>query len=106
MSYKKQPPEMEKTTLYKYIKLACLWVLLAGCITPISLKKENSSTPSSYETSNAGSAHRLDTVNIADVSWKAYFDDDNLVALIDTALRKNQELNIILQEINISKNEI
>lgn len=47
-----------------------------------------------------------DTVNIGKVNWKAFFADKNLVALIDTALENNQELNIMMQEIYISKNEV
>lgn len=38
--------------------------------------------------------------------WKEYFKDEALQALIDTALVHNQELNIVLQEIAISKNEV
>ena len=41
-----------------------------------------------------------------ELQWKNYFTDQNLQALIDTALVNNQELNITLQEIEISKNEI
>lgn len=47
-----------------------------------------------------------DTTGIGDIKWRSYFDDPNLVALIDTALKNNQELNIIQQEIEIRKNEI
>lgn len=47
-----------------------------------------------------------DSMNIADVSWRAYFKDPNLEALIDSALQNNQELNILLQEIQVSQNEV
>src|SRR5687767_4500531 len=97
---------MEKRILNKSIVLIGLLALLGGCITHVSLKKENNSTPASYETSNVVLPGRTDSVNIAKINWKKYFDDENLIALIDTALRKNQELNITLQEIEISKNEI
>ena len=40
------------------------------------------------------------------LNWHQYFTDPHLTALIDTALRHNQELNVVLQEIEISKNEI
>jgi outer membrane protein, multidrug efflux system len=97
---------MEKRILDKSIVLIGLWALLAGCVTPVSLKKENNSTPAIYETSNAALTTSVDSVNIAKLDWKEYFEDENLIALIDTAIGKNQELNITLQEINISKNEI
>jgi len=48
----------------------------------------------------------VDSTNMADWNWKKLFTDPNLVALIDTALIRNQELNIILQEIDVAKNEV
>ncbi len=42
----------------------------------------------------------------AKISWKDYFQDPNLTALIDTALQNNQEMSILEQEIAISQNEI
>lgn len=46
-----------------------------------------------------------DSTNTVQQDWKSYFSDDVLIALIDSALKNNQELNIIIQEIEISKNE-
>lgn len=40
------------------------------------------------------------------VNWRSYFTDPNLVSLIDSALVNNQELNSILQEIAMIKNEV
>ncbi len=48
----------------------------------------------------------LDSVSLADIDWHTYFDDARLIALIDTALQNNQELNIVLQEMVISQNEV
>lgn len=50
-----------------------------------------------------GSADSLDQKQL---DWRNYFKDRNLVALIDTALLNNQSYNIILQEIQLEKNEI
>ena len=47
-----------------------------------------------------------DTLNTANVDWENYFNDPYLIALIDTALLNNQELNILAQEIAVSNNEI
>lgn len=91
---------MKRRMKYKWCALICFSLLLSGCITPKSpVRTENRSVPLSYNTSN-------DSTNIARLNWKQYFDDENLIALIDTALKKNQELNITLQEIEISRNEI
>lgn len=71
-----------------------------ACKTPsLTQKVENKNLPVSYNDSQ-------DTVNMAKMIWKEYFTDPYLDALIDTALQNNQELNITLQEIEISRNEI
>src|SRR6218665_1592046 len=62
-----------------------------------------SNIPASYSSSQ-GSTN--DTTTIATQTWREYFADPNLVALIDSALNNNQELNIILQEIQITNNEV
>lgn len=78
--------------------LSILW--LGACKTPaITAKSESNATPGSF----VGSS---DTLSVARVNWREYFMDPNLIALIDTALHNNQELNIMLQEIDMSKNEV
>jgi NodT family efflux transporter outer membrane factor (OMF) lipoprotein len=72
-----------------------------GCTPPqYAVKHENKTVPEQY------GAMIKDTLNSANVNWRAYFADDTLAALIDTALHNNQELNIMLQEIEIGNNEI
>lgn len=46
-----------------------------------------------------------DSTSLADIKWRDYFADANLAALIDSALKNNQELNITLQEIEVARNE-
>jgi len=72
-----------------------------GCVPSLVKKTENKKTPASYATNSQDS-----TNNTAKVKWKDFFKDDNLRALVDSALKRNQELNIILQEINIAQNEV
>lgn len=62
-------------------------------------KTENRNVPQSFNDSR-------DTLNMASMPWHTIFTDQNLVRLIDTALQRNQELNITLQEIEIAKNDI
>ncbi len=67
---------------------------------PYQVKKsENKNLPAAY-------AQGGDTTNVVSRPWKSFVTDSNLVALIDTALKNNQELNIFLQEINIAKNDV
>ena len=72
----------------------------AACKVPSVVgKTENTTLPQSF-------TDNRDTANSGSLPWRTFFTDENLVALIDTALANNQELNILMQEINISKNEI
>ncbi len=86
--------------LVKYILFVGCMGWLASCKVPaLSTKQENKNVPSGYNNST-------DTTNLADIKWKEYFNDPYLSSLIDTALLNNQELNITLHEIEMSKNEI
>jgi len=69
----------------------------------VDIREENKTLPESY-VSNSNAVK--DTTNSAALKWRDYFTDEHLVALIDTALNNNQELNIIRQEIEMSRNEI
>ncbi|UUC43911.1 TolC family protein [Flavobacterium cerinum] len=87
---------------YIGISVSCLFLTVAGCKAPATLgRSENKNVPAAY---NATAAQ--DTVNTGKMKWKNYFTDQYLTALIDTALVHNQELNVTLQEIEISRNEI
>ena len=91
---------MSTIIIHRSIALIFIVPLLWGCKTPDNaIKTESKSIPASYYNSQ-------DTTNTAKINWKHYFSDPNLIALIDSALKNNQELNITLQEIEISKNEI
>lgn len=88
-----------KTTA-KYLMLLTSIAWLAACKVPaIVSKQENKNVPSGFNNST-------DTSNSASIPWRTYFNDAYLTALIDTALRNNQELNIALREIEMSNNEV
>jgi NodT family efflux transporter outer membrane factor (OMF) lipoprotein len=74
-------------------------IWLSACAPAVTQRTENKTVPQAFNTST-------DTTNIAKLSWRDFFDDPYLNALIDTALRNNQELNIALQEIEIARNEV
>lgn len=90
------------TRILKYAALGLMALIINACnLKPLVQKTENSSVPDTYTTTNTA-----DSNNSADIKWKDFFNDPYLVALIDTALSNNQELNIILQDINIANNEV
>lgn len=91
---------MLRNRVYKYMGLACISLVYASCNVPHMIgKTENKTTPAAYNDAQ-------DSLNAAKIKWDSYFTDPYLVALIDTALKNNQELNITLQEIEISRNEV
>ncbi len=91
---------MKKINTFNYCIFIISIIGFGACKIPaVTMRQENTTTPLSYNNSS-------DTLNSATVQWRNYFKDPNLIALIDTALKNNQELNILIQEIQTSKNEI
>ncbi len=91
---------MENKTIIKYIAIVLLLLPIAACkLFKEPIKTESKTVPAMY-----GAV--ADSTNMAARKWRNYFTDPNLVALIDTALKNNQELNITMQEIDIARNEI
>ncbi len=91
---------MKIKILYKALLTSLLFTLFS-CRIPNYMVRTNSLTlPKTYENQSP------DTINTVQTNWRQYFQDKSLETLIDTALKNNQELNILLQEIEISKNEI
>lgn len=85
----------------KYIAGALLLlVLIGGCKSSVVLRDENRTVPSSF---HGGPA---DSTNSADINWRKIFSDPYLIALIDTALKNNQELNVTMMEIEVSKQDV
>ena len=86
--------------IYKYLGVVLIPLLLAACGVPkVAQKSVSNILPNTYGTST-------DTLNSASIKWREYFNDPYLVALIDTALSNNQELKILLQEIEVTRNEV
>lgn len=75
--------------------------LATACAPTITNRDASRATPAGYNGSRT-----QDTANIANQSWQAYFADSNLTSLIGLALKNNQELNVTLQEIEVSRQEI
>lgn len=77
-------------------------ITLAACNAPNTLQKQERKTVSASYTS----VQAADSTNSGKLLWRSYFSDPYLTTLIDSAFKNNQELNITLQEIEISRNEI
>ncbi|NDC41198.1 MAG: efflux transporter outer membrane subunit [Chitinophagia bacterium] len=92
---------MLKKNRIVYIAVCSIGLLAGGCKVPTLLEKKTTlQTPATFNGTNG------DSTTAASMNWKEYFGDPYLTALIDTALRNNQELNMTLQEIEIARNEV
>ncbi len=90
-----------KKRLGNWLIIAGLAVTIAGCKDlKLVTKTENTYTPANYQGS------QQDTLNSAKTHWNEFFKDPYLISLVDTALKNNQELNIMMQEITIAKAEV
>ena len=85
---------------YKIVVTALICFFFTSCkmLAPVP-DIEKQPVPESFAVSK-------DTVNAAQIKWKAYFKDKNLSNLIDIALKNNIELAITLQEIEIARNDV
>ncbi len=89
-----------KKTIQIWTGITYIALVFSACKSlNINQKNENTAVPESYQNSK-------DTLNSAQLKWNEYFKDENLAVLIDSALANNQELNITIQEIQISQNEV
>jgi len=75
-------------------------LVLSSCVPSQVIREENKVVPENFNNQS------VDTVSTANVQWRTFFSDPSLISLIDTALSNNQELNIMLQQVAISKNNI
>ncbi|WP_433895148.1 TolC family protein [Sphingobacterium mizutaii] len=95
--------ENKKYNYFNWVAVGFLALSISSCKVPqATQKKENKVMPTAFVDSLASQ----DTTNSGNVKWREFFTDSNLISLIDTALKNNQELNITLQELEIAKNDI
>ncbi|MFH6934746.1 TolC family protein [Flavobacterium sp. FlaQc-30] len=96
---------MYKFKSYQYGIALAICLTVAGCKAPAPEAAITTSTPVPESFGTTAPTQDANN-NTAALAWKDYFKDQNLVDLIDVALKNNQELNITLQEIEIAKNDI
>jgi NodT family efflux transporter outer membrane factor (OMF) lipoprotein len=91
---------MNRYNKYPILIIACSSLFFNSCKTPALIKApEVKEVPASY-------AGNTDTLNSGMIQWRTFFSDKYLQALIDTALKNNQELAITLQDIEMARNDI
>ncbi|WP_276479834.1 TolC family protein [Paraflavitalea pollutisoli] len=91
---------MFNSRIYPVLVAAGFFLAVASCKAPaVTIREANKTVPTAFD-------NKQDTTNTAAIDWRNYFTDKNLLKLIDTALKNNQELMITLQEIEIARNDI
>jgi outer membrane protein, multidrug efflux system len=84
----------------KYIAAIGLCIVYVSCKLPVPIQVPTlKSAPAAYATST-------DTTNSADMKWQEFFNDPNLITLIDTAINNNPEMLMLLQDIEMANNKI
>lgn len=90
---------MFKIISHKYTGVVLVLMIISACAPKVTTITPTQKLPENFNGTD-------NNENSATINWKEFFNDQYLIALIDTALSNNQELNIILQEISMTNNEI
>ena len=85
---------------FKKILIGPLLLCFCGCLPQIVSLKANKEIPEEFRTSDPGE----ELQNVSRINWREYFNDQDLTALVELALKNNQELNI-REAIEMSKNK-
>lgn len=94
-------PTMSRNNANRLLVITVIGLMLQSCSIPdMTTKKADAQLPEQF---NSGLGNQS---NSATIKWKQFFDDPELLSLIDTAVNNNKEVNILLQRISIAANEI
>ena len=92
--------KMNLVRKYKSIGVLLVSIVYVGCKAPTPVQRTDvKSMPQTYSATK-------DSINSAQIKWKDFFNDKNLISLIDTALKNNFDLLMALQNIEIARNEV
>jgi len=92
---------MRKSRLYQVVAAASLALTATACKLP-----ELAQRPPARPAPATFVGAPTDSTSSARTRWRQFFTDPNLVLLIDSALVRNQELNITTQELELARQEI
>ncbi len=86
----------------RFLLIFILLVQACAPSLPQKIPQSKITTPENYP----DYAQTNEGENLAKQKWQVFFHDEKLISLIDEALKNNQDLNILEQEINIANNVI
>lgn len=90
---------MRQNSFFLKSLILILGFLISCNVPKLVLRSSNQGVPSTFESQSDSNA-------TATLPYKRFFNDSLLVNLIDTAMVRNQELNLMQQEVSIALNEI
>lgn len=86
--------------MIQYIKTNVLLLVMLTGFTSFAQEKAKVDVPSNFRNNTS-----TDTTNIADIKWKSFFEESDLIKLIDVALAKNNDLHIADKNIAIANQQ-
>lgn len=89
--------------------LACIAAFASGCVPALAQnppRDAKKAVPASYGGPPGSATAPPQAADASRQTWRVFFEDPALKALIDRALEENQELNVRLQEMIIARSEI
>ncbi len=89
-----------KPSFHATFTVSVLSVALHGCSLNTDLSIPEQTLPASFP------QQTQDQANSAQIDWRHYFSDPELLALIDTAVANNQDLRIALQRIETARSSV
>lgn len=99
---------MTNKLISKLIAMGCLSLLLQSCSIPfLNIKSADAPLPKQFEQNTDQQGNEAQSKESAAlINWKDFFEDEQLTALIDTAVANNKEVKQVLARINMARNEI
>ncbi|QBZ98528.1 efflux transporter outer membrane subunit [Flavobacterium sangjuense] len=86
--------------MIQYIKASVVMLAVMASFTAFAQEKQKAEVPGTYRNTTVS-----DTTTIADIKWKSFFEETDLVKLIDGALAKNNDLQIADKNIEIANKQ-
>jgi multidrug efflux system outer membrane protein len=83
--------------MIQYIKTSVVLLALIASFTAVAQQNQKPEVPSNFRNTTV-----TDTTNIADIKWKSFFAESDLVKLVDEALAKNNDLQLADKNIAIA----
>jgi len=90
---------MNKNSVFLFYIIVSSSLMVSCSVPKLVTANQTATLPETYISST-------DTSNMAKVTWKPFFNDPKLIALIDTAIHNNLDVLMTAQEIEIAKSKV